>query len=126
MTRHRILIVDDYWEGAEIASMLLELLGNECRVAHTGREALAQSSTFHPDIVLLDLGLPDLDGYEVARELRGQGRPMYLVALTGRDEREQVLEAGFDEYLIKPAKEAELRQVLVHAENRGALDHAQA
>jgi DNA-binding response OmpR family regulator len=125
MSGHHILIVDDYPEGAEIACMLLELLGNHCRIAHTGRDALAQAVQFQPDIVLLDLGLPDLDGYEVAREMRRFAvRQPYLVALTGRDERDLALESGFDEYLIKPAKEADLRAVLARAERDGGHAHA--
>jgi signal transduction histidine kinase/CheY-like chemotaxis protein len=105
--RRRILIVDDNRDAAESLSMLLELAGHEVRVAHLGRAALSLAEAFRPDTALLDIGMPDLSGYEVAHELRQMpwGRRMQLIALTGwgqDDDRRRALEAGFDHHLIKP------------------------
>jgi len=121
MARHRVLIVDDYPDAADIACMLLGLLGHECRAASCGRDALDVAAQFEPDIVLLDLGLPDVSGYEVARELRRMrgDRPLYLAAITGwgsDEDRARALAAGFDQHLLKPADYAKLRDVIVRAE----------
>lgn len=123
MARHRVLIVDDYPDAADIACMLLGLLGHECRAASCGRDALDVAAQFEPDIVLLDLGLPDVSGYEVARELRRMrgGQPLYLAAITGwgtDEDRARAIEAGFDQHVLKPADYAKLRDVIVRAERR--------
>lgn len=106
-TRSRVLIVEDNVDAAESLSMLLELLGHEVRVVHSGPEAMdvVRGETF--DIALVDIGLPGMDGYEVARELRAllNGRGMTLVAVTGygRDEdKQEAHSAGFDHHLTKP------------------------
>lgn len=123
MAKHRVLIVDDYPDAAEIACMLLGMLGHECRAAANGKDALDVASRFEPDIVLLDLGLPDVSGYEVARELRRMrgGQPLYLAAITGwgtDEDRARAIEAGFDQHVLKPADYAKLRDVIVRAERR--------
>jgi CheY-like chemotaxis protein len=87
--------------------MLLELAGHEVRVAHHGRAALSLAQAFRPDVALLDIGMPDLSGYEVAQELRREpwGRGIQLIALTGwgqEKDRRQALEAGFNQHLTKP------------------------
>lgn len=87
--------------------MLLELAGHEVRVAHLGRAALSLAQEFRPDTALLDIGMPDLSGYEVAQELRREpwATRIQLIALTGwgqEDDRRRALEAGFDHHLIKP------------------------
>ncbi|MEJ7597590.1 MAG: ATP-binding protein [Kofleriaceae bacterium] len=120
----KILVVDDNIDGAETLAMLLELTGNETRMAHTGRTALAVASEFHPDVVLLDIGLPELDGYEVARHLRSDPllpQPL-LVALTGwgsDEDRQRAQHAGFDRHMVKPVDSAHLAEVLASVRPRG-------
>ena len=109
MSGKRILIVDDNVDAAEAVSMLLESEGHEVRTVHTGRAAVAETLRWSPDAVLLDIGLPDLDGYEVAREVVALDlvpRPL-LVALSGHgrpSDLEQARDAGFDQHVLKPAE----------------------
>jgi CheY-like chemotaxis protein len=105
--RRRILIADDNRDAAESLSLLLELAGHEVRVAHLGHTALSVAQTFRPDVALLDIGMPDLSGYEVARALRQEpwAKNLQLIALTGwgqEDDRRRSLETGFDHHLTKP------------------------
>lgn len=120
MGKHRVLVVDDYPDAAEVTSALLRLLGHECVATTCGRDALAEAARFEPDIALLDLALPDLSGFEVARELRRRAtRPLYLAAITGwggLDDRVRAYAAGFDHHLLKPADAAKLRDVIRRAE----------
>lgn len=114
----RILVVDDNLDGAESLSMLLELAGHEVHLAHDGEEALARFETVRPEVVLLDIGLPKLDGFEVARRLRGDGknRDILLIALTGygkEGDRALSREAGFDHHLVKPVEPSTLMDLLV-------------
>ncbi len=103
----RILVVDDNVDAADSLSRLLRLHAHEVRVAHDGVTALAAACDMNPDIVLLDIGLPQLDGLEVARRLRARGdgpRPL-LVAMTGfgqAEDRARTMAAGFDHHLTKP------------------------
>ena len=120
MNHHRILIVDDYPDAAESACVLYALMGYECRVAFKGFDALAVALAFDPDIVILDIGLPDISGYEVAKVLRKSrdGRT-HLVALTGwgaREDRVRALAAGFDQHVVKPADGGKLRDIIRIAE----------
>jgi CheY-like chemotaxis protein len=101
------LIADDNRDAADSLSLLLELSGHEVRVAHLGQTALSLAQTFRPDVALLDIGMPDLSGYEVARALRKEpwAMDLQLIALTGwgqEDDRRRALEAGFDQHLTKP------------------------
>jgi CheY-like chemotaxis protein len=115
---HRVLIVDDNVDAAETLSMAMQQLGsNEIRTAQSGAEALAVGAKLHPDVVLLDLKMPVMDGYEVARRIRAEpwGKDVLLVALTGwaqEEHRRLSKEAGFDWHLPKPADQAALRAVL--------------
>jgi PAS domain S-box-containing protein len=114
---HRILVVDDNVDGAESLATLLELYGHEVRTALDGPAALAVADEFRPDVVLLDIGLPGMDGYEVARQLRAREafRAARLIAMTGWGQdadRERSRQAGFDLHLVKPVDPAELRRVL--------------
>lgn len=107
LVRRRILIADDNEDAAESLSMLLHTLGHDVRVAHLGREALFLAKGFRPDTALLDIGMPDLSGYEVAQLLRREpwAETIQLIALTGwgqPNDRRQAAEAGFDHYLVKP------------------------
>ena len=103
----KILLVEDNADSAEAMLLLLREFGHDVRVVHDGLEAVGAAQAFDPEVVLLDIGLPDMDGYEVARRLRQQPglSATLLVALTGygRDEdRDRAREAGFDHHLTKP------------------------
>jgi CheY-like chemotaxis protein len=103
----RILIVDDSQDGAESLAMLLELAGHQTHQAHDGVSALEAAGRIRPDVVLLDIGLPRMNGYEVCRRIRKEswGQDLVLVALTGwgqAEDREQSREAGFDAHMVKP------------------------
>ncbi len=112
----RVLVVDDNTDAAAMLDLLLRSLGHETRIAHEGGEALRAAEEFRPDIVLLDIGMPGLDGYEVARRLRRQSpRPLRIVAVTGWGQdadRQRSAEAGFDLHLVKPVDANELAQAL--------------
>jgi CheY-like chemotaxis protein len=102
-----VLIVDDNLDAAQTLVMVLEELGYEARSASDGRSALALLDSFVPEVAVLDIGLPGMDGYELARRLRADARiaSIRLLALTGYGsevDRQRALEAGFDEHLIKP------------------------
>jgi CheY-like chemotaxis protein len=112
-TRCRVLVVDDNHDAAEAAAVFLSLAGHEVKAVGDGLEALASAPVFAPDVVVLDIGLPGMDGYEVARRLRGvpETRDSLLVALTGygqQGDRERAQKAGFDHHLTKPAEPNEL------------------
>jgi CheY-like chemotaxis protein len=116
----RVLIVDDYPDSAASSEMLLAMLGCDCRIAETGTEALDVAAAFEPEIVLLDIGLPDISGYEVAHALRErQGeRPLFLAAVTGwgqPEDRVRALAAGFDLHVLKPTDSATIKRILQQA-----------
>ncbi len=122
MTRLRVLVVDDYPDAAETACMLLSLLGHDCRFATTGRDALVEAARFDPDVAILDIGLPDLSGFEVARELRRRQRdkPVYLAAVTGwgqPEDRVKAFAAGFNHHVLKPADRHKLMAIMVLADH---------
>ena len=119
--RRRILVVDDNVDAASSLSMLLSLDGHDVQAAYDGQSALRLAEEFRPAVVLLDIGLPRMDGYQVARRLRElpDMQSVLLVALTGygqEDARRRSHEAGFDAHLVKPLDLAALQTVLVHAE----------
>jgi CheY-like chemotaxis protein len=112
-----VLIVDDNTDAAESLAMLLRSAGHQVHTAHDGPAALKTAEAIRPDAVLLDIGLPRMDGYEVARRLRAQLglKEVLLVAVTGygqEEDRRRVEQAGFDAYLVKPADLAALRNLL--------------
>jgi CheY-like chemotaxis protein len=97
--------------------MLLQLQGHDVAMAHGGIEAVDATASFRPDIVLLDLGLPGIDGYEVARQIRGTplGKGALLVALTGwgrNEDRQRTASAGFDAHIVKPIDYEQLTQLI--------------
>ena len=104
----RILIVDDYWDAAEMLAIYLHQEGHETHTAHDGVEAIEATTRVQPDLVLLDIGLPRLNGYEAARRIREQYKDSAgpaLVALSGwgqDEDRRRSKEAGFDAHLVKP------------------------
>jgi CheY-like chemotaxis protein len=113
----RIVVADDNRDGAESLAMLLQVMGHEARTAHDGEEALALVSEFRPDVVLLDIGMPKLNGYETARGIRREpwGRDMILIALTGwgqEEDRRRALEAGFNCHMVKPVDIDALEKLL--------------
>ncbi len=118
LPRRRVLVVDDNLDAANSLARLLDrLYGQEVRVSYDGPSALEVASDYRPDVVLLDIGMPGMDGHEVARQLRS--RPEFertlLVALTGwgqDTDRRKSREAGFDRHLVKPVDPAELRSLL--------------
>jgi signal transduction histidine kinase len=113
----RVLIVEDNADAAEAMRMLLDQLGHEVASAASGDEALDVARRFRPEVVLLDIGLPGLDGYEVARQLRGfdETRASRLIAVTGYgqpSDRERSSAAGFDHHLVKPVDPAKLAEAI--------------
>ncbi|MEJ7929951.1 ATP-binding protein [Ramlibacter sp. AN1015] len=119
----RVLVVDDNVDAAETLVTVMEMLGHEARAMHDGEAALAQAADFAPDLVLLDIGLPGLDGYEVARRMRADARlqQAMLVALTGwgsDEDRRRAREAGFDRHLTKPVDVAALEPLLAQVARR--------
>jgi CheY-like chemotaxis protein len=119
----RVLVVDDNVDAAQMLAALLEVQGHAVSVEYDGRAALARARAEHPDVLLLDIGLPDMDGYELARRLRAQpeNAAATLVALTGygqNQDRDEAQQAGFDHYLVKPADLNEVNEVLALAEAR--------
>jgi signal transduction histidine kinase len=114
--KYRVLVVDDNKDGAETLGMMLGLIGNEIRLAHDGLAAVEAAEEFRPDVIVLDIGMPVLDGYEACRRIRGQawGKTMTLIALTGWGQdadRKRTKEAGFDHHLVKPVESATLLSV---------------
>jgi CheY-like chemotaxis protein len=112
------MVVDDNEDAAQMLAMALELYGGEVMVAHTAAAALERVAGFAPQVALLDIGLPDMNGYELARRLRatGQGAGMTLIATTGwgqEKDRRLAFDAGFDHHLTKPIDVAQLRSLLV-------------
>jgi len=113
----RILVVDDNTDGVASLSMLLTMLGHETATAFDGLGAISVAQRFAPHIVLMDLDMPKLDGYEACRRIRGEewGKSMMLVAVTGlggEEDRMKSLEAGFDMHLVKPVSAETLMIVL--------------
>ena len=119
----RIVVVDDNRDAASSLSMLLELLGHEVRTAYDGESAVQLCETFRPQLVLLDLGMPNVDGYETCRRIRSQawGADMTVMAVTGwgqDDDRRRSTTAGFDGHFVKPLDPSELPNILACAERR--------
>jgi signal transduction histidine kinase/CheY-like chemotaxis protein len=132
LASQRILVADDNRDAVEALALQLRLAGHDVRTAHDGVQALAVAQTFEPAIVLLDLGMPRMDGYEAARQfrLRDPGRRVTLIALTGwgqQQDRERTSAAGFDAHLVKPVAEAHLFKALATAvEGNRGIGSAQA
>ena len=125
----KILVADDDQDSAESLAMLFQMMGHEVRSALNGVEAIALAADFQPDLIVLDIGMPGLDGYEVCRRIRQQpgAHTIVIAALTGwtRDEdRDRSQEAGFDYHLVKPVEPDVLVQLVrsKHREVSGARE----
>ncbi|MGE5450675.1 MAG: response regulator [Acidobacteriota bacterium] len=121
----RVLVVDDNCDAAESVAMVLSLHGHEVMTESDGMQALARVESFRPDAVVLDIGLPGIDGYDVARRLRRTPATSHalLIALTGYGQREDVAratEAGFDHHFVKPADPQALAHCIAQARLKGA------
>ena len=120
-----MLVIDDNVHAVETLSGLVTALGGEARTAYDGGSGLQCASEFLPDVVLLGIGMPDLDGYETCQRLRAEphGRDAYIVAVTGwgqLHDRERALANGFDAHLTKPADPRVLGKLLAHSLRREA------
>ncbi len=120
----RVLLVDDNVDAVESLAMLLRLWGHEVVTAHDGPQAIQAADSRPPDVALLDIGLPGMDGYELARRLRGKpgGAGLLIVALTGwgqEEDRRRTQEAGFDHHLVKPVELDALRELFAHPKLAG-------
>jgi CheY-like chemotaxis protein len=111
--RRRVLVADDNRDAADTTTMLLRALGHEVHTVYDGMDAVAAAETFRPDLMLLDIGMPGLNGFEVARTIREQswGDSVTLVAVSGwgqPEDRARSEAAGFDRHLVKPVEMREL------------------
>lgn len=112
----RILVADDNVDAGDALAMLLELQGHTVQVARDGVSAVKMAAEFHPDVALLDIGMPGMDGYATARAIRQEawGKEAYLVALTGYSQpadRERANQAGIDVFIVKPVEMSMLEKV---------------
>jgi CheY-like chemotaxis protein len=119
----KILVVDDNRDAADTCAMLLEASGHHVQTAYTGRQALELARTYRPHALLLDIGLPDINGYKLAQQVRATpwGRSAVLVAVTGwgqEEDRLRAVEAGFDQHLVKPIS-AEMVESILQSVVRG-------
>jgi DNA-binding response OmpR family regulator len=113
----RILVVDDNHDSALSLAMMLSIMGHETRTAHDGETAVSTAESFLPDVVLLDIGLPLLNGYEVAQRIREQawGASMFLIAVTGwgqEEDRQRSSEVGLNVHMVKPVEPSALEKLL--------------
>lgn len=119
MTDHpfRILVVDDNHDSAMSLAMMLSIMGHDTRTAHDGESAVETAAAFLPEVVLLDIGLPKLNGYEVAQRIRENtwGQSMFLIAVTGwgqEEDRQRSSEVGLNVHMVKPVEPAALERLL--------------
>jgi two-component system CheB/CheR fusion protein len=123
-----VLVVDDNADQLESLGLLFELMGHEVRMAASGPTALETAAAFHPDIALIDIGLPGMSGYDVARRIREQPelRDVVLVAQTGwgqDDDQRRSREAGFDHHLVKPVKRDTLERLVRELPRQRSSSH---
>lgn len=131
MAPYRALVVDDHPDTAEVISVLLQMLGHQPRCALRGREALRIAKELDPDLILLDISMPDLSGYEVIRALRAdpRGQDRFIVAVSGHgrpSDLSRAATAGFDGYIVKPIDIGKIRHVLLCADAHYAQGQAQS
>jgi CheY-like chemotaxis protein len=119
----RVLVVDDHPDTTEVLAVLFRLMGYETKRALRGRDAMKSAREFDPELIVLDIGLPDISGFEVVNALRADPRmrDRYIVAVTGYSrpqDRARAQQAGFDDYFVKPIDLAKIRQILRLAASR--------
>ena len=124
--RRRILVVDDNQDSAATMAMMLELLGDEAVTAHDGVQGVEAAERFRPEIILMDVGMPRLNGYDATRPIREQpwGKAVTIIALTGwgqESDRAQSREAGCDGHLVKPVSLADLRKLIAELRDSGSV-----
>ena len=122
--KFKILVVDDNHDSALSMAMMLSIMGHDTRTAHDGESAVATAESFLPDVVLLDIGLPKLNGYEVAQRIREKawGASMYLIAVTGwgqDEDRQRSSEVGLNQHMVKPVEPAALEKLLAELKTSG-------
>jgi DNA-binding response OmpR family regulator len=123
--KRRILVVDDSRDSADSLAALLSLTGHEAHTAHDGEHAISEAEKLRPEVILLDIGLPRLNGYDACRRIREQawGKDMVIIALTGwgqDEDRRLSTQAGFDGHLVKPVDHTALNRLLAaHGSTRG-------
>jgi CheY-like chemotaxis protein len=123
--RRRILVADDNRDAADSLAIMLRIMGHETRTAHDGLEALEVAAAFRPEVILVDIGMPKLNGYDTCRRIREQpwGRSAVLVAVTGwgqDEDRRRSREAGFDLHMVKPVEPAALEELLAGSQTATA------
>ena len=128
--RLRVLVVDDNRDAAVLLGELIRLWGNDVRVVHDGRTAIECAQEFSPEVILLDIGLPDMNGYEVARALRDDPlmQDVLIIAISGWGQAEDKARgklAGFDHHIVKPANSEELQKLFSGVRRRGRASVAQ-
>lgn len=116
---HRVLIVDDNRDGADVLGLLLEALGHQVHVTYGGEQALDVATTFHPDLICVDLMMPGMDGFSFVKRIRlvSNFTQVRIVAITGQKDNEdkaRAMRAGIDDFLVKPVSLDEIRQVLAN------------
>lgn len=127
----RILIVDDNRDGADSLAQLLRFMGNETHTAYDGQKGIEVAEEFRPSVILLDIGLPKLNGFEACRHIRAQpwGKQTIIIAVTGwgqDEDRRLTTEAGFDHHMVKPVNPKDLMKLLAGIPKSGALPPAQS
>ena len=116
----RVLIVDDNRDSATSLALLLKITGNQTKTAFDGLEALATAESFQPNVILLDIGLPKMNGHDTCRAIRQQpwGKDILILALTGwgqEEDRRRTAEAGFDNHLVKPVDYVALNKLILES-----------
>jgi PAS domain S-box-containing protein len=124
----RILVVDDNRDSATSLAMLLQMTGNDTQTAYDGLGAVEQAEAYRPDVILLDIGLPEMNGYDACREIRRQpwGKEVVVIALTGwgqDEDRRKSKDAGFNAHLVKPVDYAALLKLLAWSESVATISH---
>jgi CheY-like chemotaxis protein len=128
-SKRRILVVDDNRDAAVSMARMLKLMANDVHTAHSGREALSAAESFRPELILMDVGMPDVDGYDTTRRIREQpwGKHIAVYALTGwgqEADRLKSQEAGCNGHLVKPVNLRDLERVLSDLPSRSSPERA--
>jgi len=123
---HRILVVDDNEDAALTLAMLIRMLGHDVKAVFDGREALDEGRNFQPQIILMDLGMPGMNGIEAAKQIRQLewGKSVFLVAVTGwgqDEDKRRTREAGFNHHLVKPIRLGDVQNLMAMYEKESAV-----